>query len=187
MEKHPQPTRAWLFSNNYSYVCEEDPDGSRIITRHHIIAKRKWVPEFLAWSTVIVLMTFICTLLLPIPAVAQGSSLIGTVLLCVLSAAVIHGNSIEEETVVVMPTLGVQLETCYKSGKVSRRFVPIGDILAAVINEAVTPFTCYSYLALVLRDERKLALVFQGLRPPLDMLVPTWKSLCSAVRGKMLQ
>jgi len=47
------------------------------------------------------------------------------------------------------------------SGKVSRRFVPIGDILAAVINEAVTPFTCYSYLALVLRDERKLALVFQ--------------------------
>lgn len=145
------------------------------------------MPEFLAWSTVVVLMTFICALLLPIPAVAQGSSLIGTVLLYFLSAAVIHGNDIEEETVVVMPTLGVQLETCYRSGKVSRRFVPIGDILAAVINEAVTPFTCYSYLALVLRDERKLALVFQGLRPPLDMLVPTWKSLCSAVRGKMLQ
>lgn len=187
MEKHPRPTRACLFSNNYSYFREEDPDGSRIITRHHIIAKRKWMPEFIAWSTVLVLMTFICTLLLPIPTVAEGSSLIGTVLLCVLSAAVIHGNGIEEETVVVMPTLGVQLETCYKSGKVSGRFVPIGDILAAVINEAVTPFTCYSYLALVLRDERKLALVFQGLRPPLDMLVPTWKSLCSAVSGKMLQ
>lgn len=145
------------------------------------------MPEFLAWSTCVGLMAFICTLLSPIPTVAQGSSLIGMVLLCVLSAVVIHGNGIEQETVVVMPTLGVQLETCYKSGKVSRRFVPIGDILAAVINEAVTPFTCYSYLALVLRDERKLALVFQGLRPPLNMLVPTWKSLCSAVSSKMLE
>jgi len=51
---------------------------------------------------------------LPIPTVVQGSSLIGTVLLYFLSAAVIHGNDIQEETVVVMPTLGVQLETCYK-------------------------------------------------------------------------
>lgn len=67
------------------------------------------------------------------------------------------------------------------SGKVSYLFVSIGDILAAVINEVVTSFTFYSYLALVLRDERKLALVFEGLRPPLNMLVPTWKSLCSAI------
>lgn len=187
MDKPPGPIRACLFSNNYTYACEEDPDGIHIITRHHIIAKSKRMHEFLAWSTVVGLMAFICTLLSPIPTVTQGSSLIGTVLICVLTAAVIHGNGIEQETVVVMPTLGVQLETCYKSGNVSRRFVPIGDILAAVINEAVTPFTCYSYLALVLRDERKLALVFQGLRPPLDMLVPTWKSLCSAVSSKMLQ
>lgn len=70
MEKYPRPTRAWLFNNNYSYVCEEDPDGFHIITRHHIIAKRKWMPEFLAWSTCIGLMAFICTLLSPIPTVS---------------------------------------------------------------------------------------------------------------------
>ncbi|KAH9326400.1 hypothetical protein KI387_006578, partial [Taxus chinensis] len=93
--------------------------------------------------------------------VAQGTSFIGTCILCISIAAVIHRNGIQQESVVVMPTLGVQLETCYKSGKIFRRFVPMGNILAAVINEAVTPFTCYWYLALVVREETKLALVFQ--------------------------
>ncbi|XP_057831787.1 uncharacterized protein LOC131042495 isoform X2 [Cryptomeria japonica] len=119
--------------------------------------------------------------------VEQGASFIGMCILCILVATAIHRNGIQQESVVVMPTLGVQLETYYRSGKVFRRFVPMGNILAAVINEAVTPFTCYWYLALIVRDERKLVLVFQELRPPLDMLVPIWKSLCSAIANKMLQ
>ncbi|GLJ08223.1 hypothetical protein SUGI_0084420 [Cryptomeria japonica] len=130
-------------------------------------------------------MACICTLLSS--TVEQGASFIGMCILCILVATAIHRNGIQQESVVVMPTLGVQLETYYRSGKVFRRFVPMGNILAAVINEAVTPFTCYWYLALIVRDERKLVLVFQELRPPLDMLVPIWKSLCSAIANKMLQ
>ena len=47
------------------------------------------------------------------------------------------------------------------SGKVQRQFVPLKQILAAVINEAVTPTSCYYYLALLIRDESKLVLAFK--------------------------
>ena len=47
------------------------------------------------------------------------------------------------------------------SGRVDRRFVPIGKILKPLINECVTPVTCYWSLALLLRDEEELLLVFQ--------------------------
>ena len=47
------------------------------------------------------------------------------------------------------------------SGRVDHRFVPIGKILKPLINECVTPVTCYWSLALLLRDEEELLLVFQ--------------------------
>lgn len=60
-----------------------------------------------------------------------------------------------------MPAFGVQLETHFWSGKVNRRFIPIGKILKPVLNECVTPVTCYWSLALILRDEDELMLVFR--------------------------
>ena len=47
------------------------------------------------------------------------------------------------------------------SGRVDHRFVPIGKILKPLINECVTLVTCYWSLALLLRDEEELLLVFQ--------------------------
>jgi phosphatidylinositol N-acetylglucosaminyltransferase subunit H len=47
------------------------------------------------------------------------------------------------------------------SGRVDRHFVPIGKILKPLLNECVTPVTCYWSLALLLRDEEELKLVFQ--------------------------
>ncbi|TVU17393.1 hypothetical protein EJB05_33426, partial [Eragrostis curvula] len=67
------------------------------------------------------------------------------------------------------------------SGRVDRRFVPIGKILKPLLNECVTPVTCYWSLALLLRDEEELLLVFQKFRPPVKMLVPVWKALCTFI------
>jgi phosphatidylinositol glycan class H protein len=47
------------------------------------------------------------------------------------------------------------------SGAVDRRFIPIGKILKPLLNECVTPVTCYWSLVLLLRDEEELKLVFQ--------------------------
>ncbi|PKU64711.1 hypothetical protein MA16_Dca017653 [Dendrobium catenatum] len=66
------------------------------------------------------------------------------------------------------------------SGKIARRFVPGGKILRPVLNECVTPFTCYWSLALILHGEDQLMLVFQELKPPLKLLVPIWKALRSS-------
>ena len=47
------------------------------------------------------------------------------------------------------------------SGRSVRRFVPIDKILKPLLNECVTPVTCYWSLALILRDEDELMLVFK--------------------------
>ncbi|KAK1286381.1 hypothetical protein QJS10_CPB20g00184 [Acorus calamus] len=88
------------------------------------------------------------------------------------------------ESVVIMPAFGVQLEIHYRGGRVVRRFIPIGKILKPVLNECVTPVTCYWSLALILREEDELVLVFKELRSPVKMLVPVWKALCAATDCK---
>ncbi|CAK9137032.1 unnamed protein product [Ilex paraguariensis] len=83
-----------------------------------------------------------------------------------------------------MPALGVQLETHYGSRKIIRRFVPISKILKPVLNECVTPVTCYWSLSLIVGGEDELTLVFKELNPPVKMLVPIWKALCAAIDSK---
>lgn len=53
------------------------------------------------------------------------------------------------------------MHSFFLSGRVIRRFVPISKILKPVLNECVTPVTCHWSLALILRDEDELMLVFQ--------------------------
>ncbi|CAM0879702.1 unnamed protein product [Alopecurus aequalis] len=78
-----------------------------------------------------------------------------------------------------MPAFGVQLEQHYWGGRVHRQFVPISKILKPVLNECVTPVTCYWSLALLLRDEDEIMLVFKKLHPPVKILAPIWNALCS--------
>jgi hypothetical protein len=49
----------------------------------------------------------------------------------------------------------------FHSGRLHRQFVPISKILKPVLNECVTPVTCYWSLALLLRDGDELMLVFK--------------------------
>lgn len=93
-------------------------------------------------------------------------------------------KQIEKESVIILPAFGVQLETVYRSGKTVNQFVPIDKILKPVLNECVTPVTCYWSLSLILRGEDDLLLVFKGLYPPATMLVPIWKALCAAIGNK---
>ncbi|EEF46952.1 conserved hypothetical protein [Ricinus communis] len=89
-----------------------------------------------------------------------------------------------KESVIVMPAFGVQLETHYMSGRIDRLFVPIGKILKPVLLECITLVHCYWSLSLILHGETELMLVFRELRPPVKMLVPIWKALCSASGSK---
>lgn len=86
---------------------------------------------------------------------------------------------VKKESLVIMPAFGIQLEPHFWSGRVHRKFMPIGKILKPVLNECVTPVTCYWSLALLLRDEDETMLVFQKLHPPVKLLLPIWKALCA--------
>ncbi|XP_074371993.1 uncharacterized protein LOC141712816 [Apium graveolens] len=87
---------------------------------------------------------------------------------------------VDKESIIIMPNFGVQLETQYRCGSNSRRFIPMSKILKPVLNECVTPVTCYWSLSLIVRGEEELTLVFKELQPPIKMLVPIWKALCAA-------
>ncbi|AEE86527.1 putative phosphatidylinositol N-acetylglucosaminyltransferase [Arabidopsis thaliana] len=103
---------------------------------------------------------------------------------CLLSGFLVMLHSrkfVKKESVIILPTFGIQLETQYLSGKTVSRFIPIDKILKPVLVECVTPITCYWSLSLFLRGEEQLTLVFKELRPPLKMLVPIWKALCAAI------
>jgi phosphatidylinositol glycan class H protein len=49
----------------------------------------------------------------------------------------------------------------FHSGRVHRQFVPVSKLLKPLLNECVTPVTCYWSLAVLLRDEDELMLVFK--------------------------
>ncbi|XP_022145301.1 uncharacterized protein LOC111014789, partial [Momordica charantia] len=70
-------------------------------------------------------------------------------------------ETVEKESVMVMPNFGVQLETHYRSGKVICRFVPVDKLLKPVLLECVTPVTCDWSLSLIIQGEDKLLLVFK--------------------------
>uniref|UniRef100_A0A0E0PI09 Phosphatidylinositol N-acetylglucosaminyltransferase subunit H conserved domain-containing protein n=1 Tax=Oryza rufipogon TaxID=4529 RepID=A0A0E0PI09_ORYRU len=116
----------------------------------------------------------------PVPYLMEGLSTgsVWSIAFGILVAKCLQYKPVKKESVVIMPTFGVQLEIHFWSGRVHRRFVPIGKILKPLLNECVTPVTCYWSLALLLRDEEELRLVFQKSHPPVKMLVPVWKALC---------
>uniref|UniRef100_A0ACD5TRQ8 Uncharacterized protein n=1 Tax=Avena sativa TaxID=4498 RepID=A0ACD5TRQ8_AVESA len=93
---------------------------------------------------------------------------------------------VKKESLIIMPAFGVQLEQHFWSGRAHRQFVPISKILKPVLNECVSPVTCYWSLALLVRHEGEIMLVFKKLHPPVKMLVPIWKALCAFTNSDSL-
>eukprot|EP00897_Mesotaenium_endlicherianum_P007441 jgi/Mesen1/6725/ME000344S06005 len=106
---------------------------------------------------------------------------VGALLLLVLHLA--WSSAVVEERVVIMASLGVQFETRHRRPveQVTRVFYPMEALRAALINEAVTPLTCYFYLALLAPGHGRLLLPFPELRPPLAMLVPIRNAIQAAI------
>ncbi|KAL8523218.1 hypothetical protein ACS0TY_013258 [Phlomoides rotata] len=177
-----------ITKGRYKYVHIRPPEA---IDVHHIIVARRGacVLLFCLYALLFVFICFLIHLLLqdvtivirllmpdqPVAIVLWSFALAGFLLRQFLR------KQVEKESVIVFPDFGVQLETVYQSGKTLRQFVPIGKILKPVLNECVTPVTCYWSLSLILRGEEQLLLVFKGLYPPVTMLVPIWKALCAAI------
>lgn len=163
-------------SSRYEYIHEKGKWDSQTVDIHHVVARKKVFKLAACFPLVFVISVFYTLL-------GQDKSAFVPLLYLVIGALFIRllrRTLVKRESVVIIPGFGVQLETHYRSGRDVRRFVPIDKILKPLLNECVTPVTCYWSLALILSDEDELMLVFGKLRPPLKMLVPIWKALCAS-------
>ncbi|KAL5706045.1 hypothetical protein ACHQM5_024331 [Ranunculus cassubicifolius] len=166
----------------YIYTQDDFKGGSEAVDVHNILVQKKSARTIFFYLAILPVVSYMSSLILF--KEQPGDSFFWNLLLGVFMFKAWSGKTIKKECVVIMPGFGVQLETHYKSGKVKRRFVPIGNILKPVLYECVTPFTCYWSLALILRGEAEVKLVFRELQPPVRMLVPVWKALCGATDSK---
>ncbi|KAL3624473.1 hypothetical protein CASFOL_031141 [Castilleja foliolosa] len=163
-----------ITKGRYTYVHD-----SKAIDVHHIMVSSTTKGGFIfcKYALVLAIIVFL-TLLMSNKPVA---SFLGIITLSGLCLRQLLRKQVEKESIVIFPRFGVQLETTYRSGKTIRHFVPIGKILKPVLNECVTPVSCYWSLSLILRGEDELLLVVKELYPPVALLVPIWKNLCVAI------
>ncbi|KAF6982888.1 hypothetical protein CFC21_001214 [Triticum aestivum] len=151
--------------------------GDKGVDIHEIFVKKSRTRVLLSYCGLILLLAIVCRSLLGKEKLCLQS--VWSVTFGILVAKCLQYKPVKKESVVIMPSFGVQLEIHFWSGRVDRHFVPIGKILKPLLNECVTPVTCYWSLASLLRDEEELKLVFQKFRPPVKMLVPIWRALCA--------
>ncbi|XP_059645658.1 uncharacterized protein LOC132287155 [Cornus florida] len=162
----------------YIYIHDVKKRPLEAIDTYHIVVRKSFAKGFLVYlSAVFLIANAFFLFLLKDKSI---TFLLWSILFSGFIVKQFLRKPIEKESVIIFPAFGVQLETQYGSGRTIRRFVPIGKILKPVLNECVTPVTCYWCLSLIVRGEEELMLVFKGLRPPVKMLVPIWKALCAA-------
>ncbi|XP_057766171.1 uncharacterized protein LOC130986710 [Salvia miltiorrhiza] len=178
----------------YKYVHDVKIGSPEAIDVHHIFIARSGA-DFLPLCSYALWFAAACFLIFTL---LQKTTTVYDLLMLdkpfaiIISSFVVAGflirqivrKQVEKESVIILPAFGIQLETVYRSGKTVHQFVPIDKILKPVLNECVTPVTCYWSLSLIIRGENELLLVFKGLYPPVTMLVPIWKALCAAIDDK---
>ncbi|XP_015573875.2 uncharacterized protein LOC8260903 isoform X2 [Ricinus communis] len=168
-------------SRGYTYI-HDCKLPCKAIDTHHIIVRKSNRKRLMVCLLGFVLLAYASFLFLLKDI--SITILLWSFLLVAILVKFLFLMPVAKESVIVMPAFGVQLETHYMSGRIDRRFIPIGKILKPVLLECVTPVTCYWSLSLILHGETELTLVFKELRSPVKMLVPIWKALCSASGSK---
>ncbi|KAL6552237.1 hypothetical protein OROGR_008391 [Orobanche gracilis] len=155
-----------MTKGRYTYVHDVKKGPPEAIDAHHIMVARRisGVLMFCTFALLFTIAGLLVLLLLQVlmPDKPFSSALCSFILAGFLSRRLLR-KQLEKESVVIFPAFGVQLETTYRSGKTVRHFVPIGKILKPVLNECVTPVTCYWSLSLILHGEEQLLLVFKRI------------------------
>ncbi|XP_069495089.1 phosphatidylinositol N-acetylglucosaminyltransferase subunit H [Ambystoma mexicanum] len=101
----------------------------------------------------------------------------------------LHFVKIDQETLLVIGSLGIQMTSFYASGKESTTFIEISKVKDIVINEAIYMQKVIYYLCILLRDPvepngvSEVVPVFQSSKPRLDCLVEVYKS-CQEILGQ---
>ncbi|KAK9409812.1 phosphatidylinositol N-acetylglucosaminyltransferase subunit H [Crotalus adamanteus] len=105
----------------------------------------------------------------------------------------LHFVKIDQESLLIIDSLGIQMTSSYASGKESTTFIEMNQVKDVVINEAIYMQKVIYYLCILLQDPiephavSEVVPLFQSSMPRLDCLVDIYKS-CQEIleRGKNL-
>ncbi|XP_029806347.1 phosphatidylinositol N-acetylglucosaminyltransferase subunit H isoform X2 [Suricata suricatta] len=93
----------------------------------------------------------------------------------------LHFVKIDQESLLIIDSLGIQMTSSYASGKESTTFFEMGQVKDVVINEAIYMKVIY-YLCILLKDPvephriSQVVPVFQSAKPRLDCLIEVYRS-----------
>ncbi|XP_060243745.1 phosphatidylinositol N-acetylglucosaminyltransferase subunit H isoform X3 [Meriones unguiculatus] len=118
-----------------------------------------------------------------------GSSPCGSM---ILSAAIfinivgllgyLHFVKVDQETLLIIDSLGIQMTSSYASGKENTTFIEMDKVKDVIINEAIYMQKVIYYLCILLKDPGKpqeasqVVPVFQSAKPRLDCLIEIYRS-----------
>ncbi|XP_046503434.1 phosphatidylinositol N-acetylglucosaminyltransferase subunit H isoform X1 [Equus quagga] len=104
----------------------------------------------------------------------------------------LHFVKIDQETLLIIDSLGIQMTSSYASGKESTTFIEMGKVKDLVINEAIYMISAIwfiflqqkviYYLCILLKDPvephgiSQVVPVFQSAKPRLDCLIEVYRS-----------
>ncbi|KAM5274297.1 phosphatidylinositol N-acetylglucosaminyltransferase subunit H isoform 1-T1 [Ctenodactylus gundi] len=94
----------------------------------------------------------------------------------------LHFVKIDQETLLIIESLGIQMTSSYASGKESTTFIEMGKVKDIVINEAIYMQKVIYYLCILLKDPvephriSQVVPVFQSAKPRLDCLIEVYRS-----------
>uniref|UniRef100_A0A9L0JTH7 Phosphatidylinositol glycan anchor biosynthesis class H n=1 Tax=Equus asinus TaxID=9793 RepID=A0A9L0JTH7_EQUAS len=94
----------------------------------------------------------------------------------------LHFVKIDQETLLIIDSLGIQMTSSYASGKESTTFIEMGKVKDLVINEAIYMQKVIYYLCILLKDPvephgiSQVVPVFQSAKPRLDCLIEVYRS-----------
>ncbi|XP_023373394.1 phosphatidylinositol N-acetylglucosaminyltransferase subunit H isoform X2 [Otolemur garnettii] len=93
----------------------------------------------------------------------------------------LHFVKIDQETLLIIDSLGIQMTSSYASGKESTTFIEMGKVKDVIINEAIYMKVIY-YLCILLKDPvepneiSQVVPLFQSAKPRLDCLIEVYRS-----------
>ncbi|CAH8344616.1 unnamed protein product [Eruca vesicaria subsp. sativa] len=155
--------RSSLSSKRYTYIHESESELlRRAIDIHNVIINTSRSTGYLRLMGLAFFLVILgASMYFFLGKDNPGRNLCWSCMLTGFFVVILSLKLVKKESVIIMPTFGIQLETQYLSGKTVSRFIPISKILKPVLVECVTPVTCYWSLSLFLRDEEQLTLVFK--------------------------
>ncbi|RKP21623.1 hypothetical protein ROZALSC1DRAFT_26972 [Rozella allomycis CSF55] len=83
-------------------------------------------------------------------------------------------TTVRQESVLLIPQVGIQLSTYYGIGPIKKCFIDSVDIDEVLIVEGITRFKVVHYLAIRCKKSKELVVLFENFLPMLDELRPLY-------------